>query len=132
GPPTGDKRGTPCVSPTVFVGRAVPARGGLDLLGDGCRQLEPRADAELLVSAAEVALDGLLGHEEGLGDLSVRSPLGRLPPDAPRPARGPRRLPGAAPGDPLRRPPAPPRVATVRALRARRLAAPCRAAGGPA
>jgi hypothetical protein len=48
------------------------------LLADGCRQLEARADPELLVGAAEVALDGLLGYEQRLRDLTVGVPLSHL------------------------------------------------------
>src|SRR5919197_2279335 len=40
------------------------------------RQLLARADAELPVDVLEMALDRLLGHEEGLRDLAVRKSLG--------------------------------------------------------
>ena len=41
------------------------------------RELEARADAELAVRVAEVQLDGLLGHEQALGDRAVRELLRR-------------------------------------------------------
>src|SRR4051812_5967333 len=45
-------------------------------------QLSARADAELAVGRAEVTLDGLLGHEQRLGDLAVAEALRRQVGDA--------------------------------------------------
>ena len=58
-----------------------------------CRELEARADPELLVGAAEVALDRLLGDEQRLGDLAVGASFGRLTADPPL-RRGQRVRPG--------------------------------------
>src|SRR5689334_9612874 len=70
---TGHKGGSPCLFPTVFQGGA-----GGGLLADGRGQLEAGADAQLLVGAAEVAFDGLLGHEQRLCDLAVGLPFCHL------------------------------------------------------
>ncbi len=45
-------------------------------------ELAARADPELAVRGAEVPLDGLLGHEQPLGDLAVAEPSRREPRDA--------------------------------------------------
>src|ERR1700743_3780679 len=79
---TSHKRGTPRVIPTVFPGdgtrRPAAALRRPLLLADGRRQLEAGPDPELLIGAAEGALDCLLGQEQCLRDLAVRVPLGRL------------------------------------------------------
>ena len=56
---------------------------GLCLVGDRGLQLEARTDPELLIRAAEVVLDGLLGHEQRLRDLSVAAPVRGLAADPP-------------------------------------------------
>lgn len=56
----------------------VPPGAVPKLLANRRRQLEPGADPELLVGAAQVALDGLLGHEQCLCDLTVGAPIRRL------------------------------------------------------
>jgi hypothetical protein len=46
------------------------------------RQLFPASDLELLVDAAQLALDSLRGDEEGLSDLPVAHATGGLTPDS--------------------------------------------------
>jgi membrane-bound metal-dependent hydrolase YbcI (DUF457 family) len=61
----------------IIASGAVSQVGGSAPALQGASEPVSRVDAELLVDVTEVELDGLWGHEERLGDLSRREPLGR-------------------------------------------------------
>src|SRR4051795_2442777 len=87
-------------------------------------ELSARVDPELAVRAAQVRLHGLLGHEQGLGDLGVRHAVGghgcnsalaggeRVGSRHPRPPRPPARRPQLLAGA-FRERPGPARVGEV-------------------
>src|SRR4051794_33756289 len=66
----------------VRGGRATYAHGSTGPAADSAEELgeaDPRRDPEFAVAGREVDLDGLGGHEQGLGDVAVALPLGREP-----------------------------------------------------
>ena len=71
------KGGHPRVYPKLLRSDRA-AKAGPQLLVDGRRKLEAGADPKLLVGAAEVAFDRLLGHKQRLCDRAVGSSLDRL------------------------------------------------------
>src|SRR4051794_28140865 len=46
-------------------------------LAERAHELHARADVELPIDARQMRLDGLLGHEQRLGDLAIRHAVGR-------------------------------------------------------
>src|SRR5205823_9951856 len=68
-------RGEPRVFTLRFCALVRPVS---ELSGDRSGQLEPRTDPKLLVGAAEMTLDRLLGDEQGLREFAVGAPFSSL------------------------------------------------------